>query len=355
MTRAKKHRGKVVLQAGLGLVAVVYGFGCTSAPGSNPDRFAQRAHDVAEARLTAHRAEPSAVTGRPHEGHGAESRSAIPAAWDATSGASYRLAAANIGSAPEVNDDSSAHIDAPATQPAGGPLPGFRETLARDLQSFPRELWSDTKSVYGNPWNLAFLLGAGGTSVTFRETLDDRIEDRYDERHTMSSGWRESSGAMGNPITHFAMAGLWYVAGQQFQDVKTYETGKRMVNALTITGLSTLLLKGAASTESPNGENHAWPSGHVSSTMAMATVLHHAYGPLVGVPMFGVTGLVAVQRLDTREHHFSDVVFGAALGWVVAEQIMKDRPVEVGGGQIVPYADPASGHAGIAWVRPLGP
>jgi len=74
----------------------------------------------------------------------------------------------------------------------------------------------------------------------------------------------------------------------------------------------------------------------------------------VGVPMFGLTGLVAVQRMDDGEHHFSDVIFGAALGWVVAETIMKEHRPEVFGGEIVPYADPANGSAGVAWVKTLG-
>jgi hypothetical protein len=145
-----------------------------------------------------------------------------------------------------------------------------------------------------------------------------------------------------------------YYVGQQMQHAKTYEVGKRMISALAITGASTMFLKVAANTESPNGEELAWPSGHVSSTMAIATVLNDAYGPLVGVPMFGLTALVGVERLDSEEHHFSDLIFGAALGWVVAETVMKEHRPEIFGGEIVPYVDPAGRHAGVAWVKPLG-
>jgi len=235
-----------------------------------------------------------------------------------------------------------------------GPLPGFRETVKRDLMEAPGVLWEDTQSVYTNPWNLLFLTGAGGASLALRPRADDCIEDYYDEHHTMSEDWRDAFGALGNPITHFTFAGLWYTLGQRTQDAKTYEVGKRMISALTITGISTVLLKTAACTESPNGEDFAWPSGHTSSTMALATVLNHAYGPLVGIPMFGQTGMVALERLDDREHHFSDVIFGAALGWVVAETVMKEHRPEIFGGEIVPYVDPVSQNSGIAWVKTLG-
>ncbi len=234
------------------------------------------------------------------------------------------------------------------------PLPGFGETLKRDLLELPGALWDDTKRVYTNPWNLVFLIGAGGASVALRPEVDDDIEDYYDRHHSFKEDWRDAFGAAGNPIVHFGMAGAWYLTGQLAQDAKTYDVGGRLFRALTINGISTVLLKTAACTESPNGEDWAWPSGHVSSSMVVATVMNDAYGPLVGVPLFGLTGLVAVERMDSGEHHFSDVVFGAALGWVVAETIMKDQPPEIAGGHIVPYVDPYGRNAGVAWVKTLG-
>jgi len=243
------------------------------------------------------------------------------------------------------------------TRPAAverGPLPGFFETVRGDLRETPGLLWADTRRVYTDPLNVVFLIGAGGASAALRPEVDDDIEDYYDQHHTFKEDWRDAFGAAGNPATHFALAGAWYLAGQRVQDAKTYEVGKRMFSVLTITGLSTLLLKAAANTEAPNGEELAWPSGHVSSTTAMATVLNEAYGPLVGVPMFGLSGLVAVERLDSGEHHFSDLVFGAALGWLVAETVMHEHHPEVFGGEVVPYVDVMSSGAGLAWVKTLG-
>ena len=86
----------------------------------------------------------------------------------------------------------------------------------------------------------------------------------------------------------------------------------------------------------------------------MATVLNDAYGPAVGIPMFALTGLVGLERLDSGEHHFSDLLFGAALGWVVAETIMTEHRPQIFGGDIVPYVDPVHNNAGLAWVKTLG-
>ncbi len=254
--------------------------------------------------------------------------------------------------APEDQPPAATEKEAPAL--SRGPLPGFLETVKRDLKEAPGLLWHDTKKVYLNPYNIVFLVGAGGASVALRPEVDDDFEDHYRHSHTFNKGWRDTFDAVGNPGTAAIVAGVWYLAGQQLQDIKTYEVGKRLASALIITDLSTVLLKVAANTESPNGENFAWPSGHVSSTMALATVLNDAYGPVVGVPMYGLTALVGIQRLDGRDHHFSDVIFGAALGWVVAETVMKEHRPEIFGGEVVPYVDPESGNAGVAWLKTLG-
>ncbi|MHC4442560.1 MAG: phosphatase PAP2 family protein [Planctomycetota bacterium] len=255
-----------------------------------------------------------------------------------------------------TSDDSAQpeQTETPTSDIERGPLPGFFETAKRDLKAAPRILWDDTKAVYTDPWNLVFLVGAGGASLALRPEVDDDIEDYYQDHHTFSQDWRDAFSVAGNPGLHFALAGVWYYAGQQMQDDKTYEVGKNMFSALAITGLSTMLLKVSANTDSPNGEQWAWPSGHVSSTMAMATILNDAYGPLVGVPMFGLTALVGIERLDDREHHFSDLIFGAALGWVVAETVIKEHAPQIFGGEIRPYIDPINQHTGIAWVKTLG-
>ena len=326
--------------------------GCASDRATSIGGWSVRAKDIADARLRPARDVPTQTVQKQ------DACFAPVSVGDRRSSSVVPLGLARlVADAPA--EEPSAQPAAPASEASTtdierGPLPGFRETFKRDLKEFPSLLWADTKRVYTDPLNVIFLVGAGGASLALRPEVDDDIEDYYDRHHTLGEDWRDAFGVAGNPVTHFALAGVWYLAGQQTQDAKTYEVGKRMVSALTITGLSTMLLKVAANTESPNGEELAWPSGHVSSTMAMATVLNDAYGPAVGIPMFALTGLVGLERLDSGEHHFSDLLFGAALGWVVAETIMTEHRPQIFGGDIVPYVDPVHNNAGLAWVKTLG-
>jgi undecaprenyl-diphosphatase len=71
----------------------------------------------------------------------------------------------------------------------------------------------------------------------------------------------------------------------------------------------------------------AFPSGHATAAFTAATLL--AQGNSAGPFYFGLAALVASSRVYTRMHHASDVLAGAALGFVfgrVARRLLPMRP-----------------------------
>ena len=232
-----------------------------------------------------------------------------------------------------------------------GPLPGFRQTLRRDIRRLPSELWSDIQSVYASPENLLLLGGTYGAALALQSTgPDDTVADRLGEHRIFKDDWRDAFGAAGNPLVHFGLAGLWYVVGQQTQDDHTYEVAGTLRRALMLNGLSVLVGQVASGGHGPNGEFGSFPSGHTSSTFAVASVMHRSYGPWVGMPLYALGGLVAMERLDSDEHFLSDVVMGAVMGLVIGHTIAGERELELAGGRIVPYVDPQTQSSGLAWV-----
>lgn len=234
------------------------------------------------------------------------------------------------------------------------PLDSLWATIKRDVKDMPHDLWHDTKNVYGNPINLVILGSAYGGSLALQETgPDDTVEDHYTPgHHTMSRGWRNALDAYGNPGTHFAIAGAWYVLGQQLQDDKTYNVGKTLASALVINGLTTMAGQAASWDRAPNGEWGTFPSGHTSSSFCIASVMHEAYGHVVGVPLYGLAALVALERVDDRNHYFSDVMMGAVLGTLVGHSVASGRDPEFFGWKVLPWADPAGG-TGVAFMKTL--
>jgi len=255
--------------------------------------------------------------------------------------------------ASDMTDDAAAASRPVRVDGRPGPRGDLWATVSGDLRAMPKDLWTDAKATFTDTTNLMVLGVAGGASLALRPEVDDDIEDKYDRSRSLRPVWGDVFGALGNPGTHFALAGAWYLAGTLQHDSKTYEVGKTLFSALTINGAVTVALKAAACTDAPNGEPWAWPSGHTSSSVCFAAVMHEAYGPWVGVPLYGVAGMVALERLDDREHHFSDVVFGAALGWVVGHTVASGHRPRIFGGEVLPYADPGTGAAGLVWVKTL--
>ncbi|HUU82235.1 MAG TPA: phosphatase PAP2 family protein [Phycisphaerae bacterium] len=253
---------------------------------------------------------------------------------------------------PPANEDEVDRV-ASTGRHRPGPLPGFWDTVQRDLRAAPGDLWQDTKAVYGSGQNLVILGLAYGGSLALQESgPNDTIEDSFRRGHrTFNDDWRDGFAAAGNPGTHFALASLWYLLGQQTRNEKTYDVGKTLFSALTINGLSTMAGQAATWDDGPNGEWGAFPSGHTSSTFTFASVMHRAYGHWVGIPLYGLGALVAYERVESEEHYFSDVVMGGVLGLVVGHSVAGEHEFELLGGRIMPYADPATGTSGIAWVK----
>jgi membrane-associated phospholipid phosphatase len=84
----------------------------------------------------------------------------------------------------------------------------------------------------------------------------------------------------------------------------------------------------------------------------VASVMHEAYGHLVGIPLYGVATFVGIERLDDREHYFSDVVMGGVMGMVIGHAVASGRDPEFFGWKVLPYANPDSG-AGVAFMKSL--
>jgi hypothetical protein len=76
-------------------------------------------------------------------------------------------------------------------------------------------------------------------------------------------------------------------------------------------------------------------------------MLDEFYGPNVGIPAYALASLISYRMLDSGDHWTSDVVFGAAIGWVVGHTFgEKQKQLEVAGFKVLPYTACAPGNNG---------
>ena len=241
------------------------------------------------------------------------------------------------------------------TRPAG---PG--STLERvwtqaevGVEGLPGVLWDDTRAVAARPANVAALLALGGASIAIRQTGVDRRTARHMTTHPLLHGrGDEAVQLLGNPGTHFAGASLWYLVSAAREDEESLEKAGTMISALCITGLTTVGLKLAVWDQCPNDKYFGWPSGHTASSFTIASVLDEQYGPKVGIPAYLVASFVGFRMLDSGDHWLSDVLFGAALGWVVGHSVAQHHAEpELWGMKVRPYMDPETGAVGVSLCR----
>ena len=270
--------------------------------------------------------------------------------WLALAQAEARKEAA-AAPAPEEAASRQGASESSAESRRGPAHPGdFWRSFGRDAKELPLTLWDDTKATFTDKWALIGLGAAAGVGAILDATNSNgSVADHFSEHGSqLNTFWDTVGDAGGNPGTHFAVAGAMYFGSLYAQDVKTYEVSKALINALALNGLTTLALKGIANSESPNGDNFGWPSGHTSSSFCLATVMNEAYGPWVGVPLYGFATFVGYERIDARNHDFNDVISGAIIGIAIGHAVYQNHRPRVLGMDVMPYVDPEKGSVGVA-------
>jgi len=348
-------RKTATLFAGVVLAATILSAGCMTDRATTSDSAVRDAIE----QYAAHGCEPP----RPPETVSHETILAQPASGFAPGGRSgenesdLTMSYFTLGIMPDPPESQPA-ASAPAAGP-GVPAGYWRKDVWHQMGSEAkafgtRGLWRGFKTSFWDLENALALTAAMGASVAIRETgVDGTIRNRtHGHRQLGDAG--EVIGALGNPGTHFAGAGILWLTSTLTKDAQQHEVAKALTEALTVTGITTLGLKFTARTREPDGDLYGWPSGHTASTTAVAAVLNEYYGPWVGVPCFALAGLVGYERIDSREHDLSDVVFGAALGYVVGTSIARDEKAQfpvLFGMKVVPFTDIETGASGLALMK----
>ena len=215
----------------------------------------------------------------------------------------------------------------------------FFKSAKADFANWPKRFIEDSKDTFLRKDNFTALLLVGGASIAMHNSdADKKIADHFEKHRALRKFTDQGLDTIGNPGTHFAVTGLWYMLSAENQDEFNKERAWTMMTALAVTGLTTVGLKAIRDNDCPNGKSWAWPSGHTASSFTVASVLDEFYGPEVGIPAYILAGFVGYRMMDSGDHWASDVAFGAVLGWVVGHTIAgKHKELEIAGFKVLPY------------------
>lgn len=223
-------------------------------------------------------------------------------------------------------------------------------TWKQDQKRMFSRLRHDARGVVN--WDNAFILGAVlGGAIALRQDIDNEIRDntaRHPERWGQFSNYL---GELGEVQVQIPVLLSLYGYSLHQQDEELHDLSGSLISAFTIASISTLSIKGIANTDRPsddwNGGQFGFPSYHTASSFAMAAVLDEYYGHQAGLPAYTVASLIGWSRIDERDHDLSDIVFGAALGYVIGKSVAKNHLCKDSRVRIFPYTHSTDGSSGV--------
>jgi hypothetical protein len=221
-----------------------------------------------------------------------------------------------------------------------------RDRFRKDAIEFWPMVADDTKQIV-NGRNAAILGVALGGALVIRDELDGQVREDTAQHPKRWGNTSEFLGYLGNAEAQVPVLLAIHATSLMDENEELHDLSSTLLSAYTINGLSTVAIKGIANTDRPsdtwnNGE-FGFPSFHASSSVAIAAVLDEYYGPSAGVPAYALAGLISWSRIDQRDHDLSDVVFGAAMGYVIGKTVARHHLQDRSQVSFVPAIDPGSG------------
>ncbi|HEY2914610.1 MAG TPA: phosphatase PAP2 family protein, partial [Candidatus Angelobacter sp.] len=195
----------------------------------------------------------------------------------------------------------------------------------------------DQKAIWTSPFHIratdsAWLLPLGGVTAGLVAS----------DEHTMTRARSNADAiSLGKNVSDITLAGmasvpaLMYVWGGLHGDPRAHETGLLSGEALINSYVVNEAFKFAFARERPTAvdgqgrffqtvSNASFPSTHSTLGWTIASVIAHEYpGWLSQTLAYSGATAISVSRVAGRQHFPSDVVAGAAVGWLIGRQVYR--------------------------------
>lgn len=188
---------------------------------------------------------------------------------------------------------------------------------------------ADSSCGEGVPWEtVPYVVGAAGLIYAH----DRQIRDWAQEvRNPTTDSIANAVRPFGSFEFMVVPLGLAYVTGAIADDTRLARTARISLTSAVTAGAITQVLKQVIGRERPDQElanrtratrNPAFPSGHATVALAIATVWASEYGGVVAPIAYTLASLTAWSRVNDNVHWASDVFFGAFVGHYTARAFL---------------------------------
>jgi hypothetical protein len=233
----------------------------------------------------------------------------------------FAFAAALLLASPAIADEPDTPVQASSTlrieQPAPAPPTPRHTGIKATLTAVPHD-FKHLVSLENLLW-----VGVGSGVAAAIHPVDDNINRHF--AGTSSEDVFFGPGKyIGQTATLVASSLTVYAIGRINDQPKVSHIGMDLIRALVVDETLTETLKFASRRERPDAsDHHSFPSGHASTTFAVATVLERHVNWKMSVPAYLFASYVAMSRLHENRHFASDVAFGAAVGIISGRTVTR--------------------------------
>jgi membrane-associated phospholipid phosphatase len=209
-------------------------------------------------------------------------------------------------------------LAAPAAEDAGQDpsttTPAAQSSPSGDLKlsRFPAVLGHNlTSNLFTRGNLLPFLIGSAA-ALAIAPADQEISRSTYNHAHGFGD-----TGEIVGPIVTSSITGGAFLASRLTKNEHFRAFGYTLAQAYLTNAILTHGIKYATHRMRPDrSASDSLPSAHTSSAFAVATVVTNYYGKKWGIPLYAFAGLVGVSRLEKGRHWPSDVLAGAALGYI---------------------------------------
>lgn len=225
------------------------------------------------------------------------------------------LTASKLWAQSELKPESIGSASLLGTLPPLEPGDG-RRTLGRFVPNLGRSLAGVL-----SPHNASSL--ALGASLAGVGTLVDRPTQNFFSSRPRAEEFGEIGQSVGGVKFIAPLALGLFAAGRASHDTRFRAASYDLGQAMLVTQAYATGLKMTVGRTRPDGSNRlSFPSGHTASAFTFATIADHYYGRRAGAAAYAAAGLIGLSRMERNKHHVSDVLAGAALGWISARTVI---------------------------------
>jgi hypothetical protein len=196
----------------------------------------------------------------------------------------------------------------------GEPDSGLAETLGLDTSFF-----MSTEALV--------VLGVASLGTVWSWEESDEAFPKLQE--SLDGGFLDVPADWGNVYGSGCVAGscsvgLW-ATGALTDHAKVKEAGVDLGRSFIYSSTFTAILKGAINRTRPSGGPYSFPSGHTTAAFSTVPVAWHYGGGRLGIPTTLLATMTAVGRMEENRHYLSDVIAGAAIGYLVGRAVISRR------------------------------